>query len=176
LVANDGALYDSGVVTRKYPLDPLKRLRAEKVDQGARALSKALGDVERAEAERDHRELAKRELERSLAEVERAERDRLERGEMSVADLARGAAFGIAGEMQRTAHEKAVEQARSIHATALSHAEERRQGLASARADAEVVEKHHQTWQKARDAEAISKEEESAEEAHLARSRERGGP
>jgi hypothetical protein len=175
LVGFVGARYPTSVVTRKYPLDPLKRVRAEKVDQRARALSQALGEVEKARAEREQRELAKRELERSLQDVARAEGERLERGELSVADLARGAAFGIAGEMKRAAHAKAVDQARSGHTKALSHAETSRQGLASARADAEVVEKHHQKWQKAREADAISKEEETAEEAHLARSRERGG-
>jgi hypothetical protein len=175
LVAADGARYDSSVVTRKYTLDPLKRVRAEKVDQGARALSQALGEVERARTEQERRELAKRELERSLSEVAQAEREKLEKGELSVADLARGAAFGIAGEMKRAVHREAVEQAQSSHAKAASHAEESRQVLASARADADVVEKHHEKWRKAREAEAISKEEENAEEAHLSRSRERGG-
>jgi hypothetical protein len=161
-------------VTRKYPLDPLKRVRAEKVDQGARALSQALGEAEKARTERERREHAKRELERSLSEVALSEREKLEKGELSVADLARGAAFGIAGEMKRAAHAEAVEQARSSHAKAESRAEDSRQVLASARADAEVVERHHQKWQKAKQAEAISRDEENAEEAHLSRSRERG--
>jgi hypothetical protein len=175
LVGDRGARYDDSVVTRKYPLDPLKRVRAEKVDQGARALSQALGEVENARAEHERRELAKRELERSLSEVARGEGERLERGELSAADLARGAAFGIAADMKRAAHAEAVEEARSKHAKAASHVEESRRVFATARADAEVVERHRQKWQKARDAEVVSKEEESAEEAHLARSQERGG-
>jgi hypothetical protein len=161
-------------VTRKYPLDPLKRVRAEKVDQRARAHAEALGEVERARTEHERRELAKRELEQSLADVARSESERLERGELSVADLARGAAFGIAGEMKRAVHAQAVDQARSMHAKAVSGADQSRQVLASARADADVVDKHHGRWQKARDAEALAKEEENAEEAHLSRSRERG--
>ena len=162
------------VVTRKYPLDPLKRVRAEKVDQGARALSQALGEVDRARAEKERRELAKRELERSLSEVALAERGKLEQGELSVADLARGAAFGIAGEMQKVIYERSAEQARVGHASAVSDAEDKRKGLASVRAEAEVVEKHHQKWESARLAEAMAKEEENAEEAHLARPKERG--
>ena len=175
MVASNVARYSSSVVTRKYPLDPLKRVRAEKVDQRARALSEALGEVERARMERERCELAKKELERSLSEVARSESEKLERGELLVADLARGAAFGVAGEMKRAVHEKAVEQAKSSHAKATTRAEESRQVLASARADAEVVEKHHQKWQKAKDAEAIAKDEENAEEPYLARPRERGG-
>jgi aspartyl aminopeptidase len=161
-------------VTRKYPLDPLKRVRAEKVDERARAMSLAIGQVEKARAEKEQREHAKRALERSLAETARAEGEKLERGELSVADLARGAAFGIAGEMRRAVHAQAVDQARSSHTQAVTHAELTRQSLATARADAEVVEKHHQKWQKAELAKITAKEEESAEEAHLSRSRERG--
>jgi hypothetical protein len=179
LVARARARYHSSVVTRKYPLDPLKRVRAEAVDQRARSLSQAIGEVEKARAEKERREHAKRELERSLSEVADAERERLEKGELSVADLARGAAFGIAGEMRRAAHERAAEQARAEHAKAVTSAEDKRKVLASARADAEVVEKHHKRWQSARNAEAIAKDEESAEEAHLGarahRSKERGG-
>jgi hypothetical protein len=161
-------------VTRKYPLDPLKRVRAEKVDQGARALSQALGEAEKARLEHERRELAKREHERSLSEVALTESEKLEKGELSVADLARGAAFGIAGEMKRAVHAQAVEQARSSHATAVTRAEDSRQVLASARADAEVVERHHDKWRKAKEAEALRKEEENAEEAHQSRSREGG--
>jgi len=161
-------------VTRKYPLDPLKRVRAEKVERGARVLSQALGEVEKARVETERRERAQREHEQSLSLVADAERGKLENGELSVADLARGAAFGIAGEMRRALHQRATDEARAGHARAVADAEEKRSGLASARTDAEVVDKHHEKWKKARDAERTAKEEESAEEAHLAR--RRGGP
>jgi hypothetical protein len=163
-------------VTRKYPLDPLKRVRAERVDQETRAFSKALGEVEKARAEAEQRDRAKRELERALSEVARSERERLEKGDLSVADLARGASFGIAGEIQRASHERSLEQARAVQARAASEAENKRKGLASARAAAEAVEKHHRKWQKTMQAEAIARDEENAEEAHRARSKGRGPP
>jgi len=138
-------------VTRKYPLDPLKRVRAEKVDERARALSHALTEAEKARAEQERRELAKRELERSLS---------------------RGAAFGIAGEMRRAAHTRSIDEARAVRERATNEAEAKRGHLAAARADAKVVEKHHDEWQRARRAEITAKEEESAEEVHAARQKE----
>lgn len=162
-------------MTRKYPLDPLKRVRAEKVDQGARALAHALGEAEKARLERERRELAKLELEQSLSESARAEREKLEKGGQRVADLAREAAFGIASDMRRAAHQRSVEEARLGHARAVSEAEAKRMGLASARADAEVVEKHHSKWHKAGLLEVAAREDEDAEEVHLAHRNGRGG-
>src|SRR5262249_54488699 len=46
LVGSRPARYHRRVVTRKYPLDPLKRVRAETVDQRARTLSRALGKLD----------------------------------------------------------------------------------------------------------------------------------
>jgi len=119
----------------------------------------------------EKRELAKREFERSLSEVALAERERLERGQLTAADLARGAAFDIAGDMQRAAHARSLEHARTDQLRARSAAESKRGDLSSARAEAEVVEKHHQKWEKVRQASAVAKDEESAEESHLARPR-----
>ena len=171
-VGSPPARYYPRVVTRKYPLDPLKRVRAEKVDERARALSHALTEAEKARAEQERRELAKRELERSLAAVAAAERAKLEEEQLSVADLARGAAFGIAGEMRRAAHTRSIDEARALRERATNEAEARRGHLAAARADAKVVEKHHDEWQRARRVEIAAKEEESAEEVHAARPKE----
>jgi len=156
-------------VTRKYPLDPLKRVRAEKVDREARALSTALGEAELARLETERRDHAKRELERTLRETAQGEREHLEQGALTAADLARGAAFDVAGGMRRTAHERSVDEARATEVRASSAAEDKRKDLASARSDAEVVEKHHQKWESARLAKEMIKEEETAEEVHLAR-------
>ncbi len=162
------------VVTRKYPLEPLKRVRAEKVDRKARAVSQAVVRAERALGEVEQRERAKRELEASLAATARTERDRLEKGELTAADLARGAAWGIASDMQKKAHERATDEARASLVRAQREAEQERAGLSVAQAEAKVVEKHHGAWQKARQAEAIAADEESAEEAHLGGSKGRG--
>ncbi len=168
------ASYHQRVVKRKYPLDPLKRVRAEKVDQEARALSTALGAAELARIETERRERAKRELEQALRETQESERERLEHGAMTAADLARGAAFDVAGGLRRAAHERSVDEARASEARAASAADDKRKDLATAQSDAEVVEKHHEKWERARLAETMAKEEESAEEVHLARPKARG--
>jgi hypothetical protein len=174
LVVLVAARYNEEAVTRKYPLDPLKRVRAEKVDDEARALSRALGDVEATKAEEDRRARAKQEFERSLSDIDAAERAKLELGDLTVADLARGAAFGIAGDMRRATLERSVEEARLGHARARLSADDKRKDLASARTDAELVEKHYDKWSQAERAVELAKEEENAEETHLARSRKRG--
>ena len=159
---------------RRYPLDPLKRVRAEKVDEEARALSRAMGQLEEATASAERRELAKRELERSLSEVALAERRKLEDGQLTAIDLARAAAFDIAGDIERAARARALEQARADELRARTSVQAKRGDLSMARAEAEVVEKHHQKWEKARQTLAHAKDEESAEEAHRARPKERG--
>jgi len=56
----------SGVVTRKYPLDPLRRVREEAVDQKVRALSESLRHVEATRDQAERTERRKRELESAL--------------------------------------------------------------------------------------------------------------
>jgi len=175
LVPSNAVRYHQSVVTRKYPLDPLKRVRAEKVDRKGRALSQAVVKTERALGELEQRERAKRKFEEELTTTERAERDRLEKGELTAADLARGAAWGIAADIEKKGYERATQEARASYTHARAEADNERTGLSMARAEAKVVEKHHEAWQNARRADVIADDEESAEEAHLAASKSRGG-
>jgi len=166
--------YAHEVVTPKYPLDPLRRVRAENVDQNTRALSEAVRHVEAARDEAERRERMKHELEDSLATIAGAERERLQRGELTVADAARGAAWGVAAQMQRVSQARAVDEAQTTYARAVSLATDRQKGLAEARASADLVEKHHRQWKQAREAEAIAKDEEDGEASQLALARTRG--
>jgi hypothetical protein len=161
--------YASRVVTRKYPLDPLKRVRAEKVDQRARALFGAMRELEAAGVEVDKKTRAKEQLDESLKATARSERERLERGELTAADLAREAAWNVSADRQRLQAARAVDEAKKGHVQANAHVERERTTLATAQAEAKVVEKHHDKWRAARDAADRSRDEESAEEAHLAR-------
>jgi hypothetical protein len=165
--------YASHVVTRKYPLDPLKRVRAEKVDERVRAMSVALRKAEAAGVELERRTHAKQQLDQALNETARTERERLERGELSAADLARGAAWGVAADLRRTQAARAVDEAKKQHAQARVDADKERSSLATAEADAKVVDKHHERWRAAHDAADLARDEESAEESHLARPKER---
>jgi hypothetical protein len=161
--------YASRVVTRKYPLDPLKRVRAEKVDQRARALSGAMRELEAARVEVEKKTRTKEHLDESLNATARSERERLERGELTAADLARGAAWNVSADLLRAQASRAVDEAKKDHAQARTLAERERATLATLQAEAKVVDKHHEKWRAARAAADQSRDEESAEEAHLAR-------
>lgn len=154
-------------MTRKYPLDPLRRVREENVDRKARALSDSLRHVESARAEADRSEERKRELEGMLASTAAKEEQRLTRGELTAADLARGAAWTLATEIERAEKARAAEQARARHAAAEARAAERQLELSDAKASAEVVARHHQGWQRERTAESMARDEEDAEQVHL---------
>jgi len=163
--------YHQGVVTRKYPLDPLKRVRAEKVDQRTRSLSDALRKAEATGTEVERKTRAKEQLDKSVSVTARGERDRLERGELTAMDLARGAAWGVSADLQRNEMARAVDVAQKEDARARSDAEKERAALATAQAEAKVVEKHHEKWRAVQQGADIARDEESAEEAHLGRSK-----
>jgi len=166
--------YHQGVVTRKYPLDPLRRVRADKVDQRAVSLSDALRKAEATAADVERKRRAQEQLDRAVRETARGERERLERGQLTAADLAREAAWGLSASLARKEMTRAVEAAQDEHARATSQADQERSSLATAQAEAKVVDKHHDKWRAAGQAADIARDEESAEEAHLARARRPG--
>jgi type III secretion system (T3SS) protein YscO len=153
-------------VTRKYPLDPLRRVREGAVDHKVRALSDSLRQVEAAREEAERTERRKRELENAVEATAAAERGHLSRGELTAADLARGAAWKLAKEIDRAEHARAVDQARGRHAAAETHAGHRRNELAEAKTSAELVTRHHEKWQRA---EGAARDEEEAEQVYLGR-------
>jgi hypothetical protein len=154
-------------VTRKYPLDPLRRVREENVDQKVRALSESLRHVEAARQEADRTERRKRDLETTVAATAAMERQRLAQGALNAADLARGAAWNLAAEIDRAEQARALEQARARQGAAEARATERQGDLAEAKASAQLVEKHHEGWQRARTAESVARDEEDGEQVHL---------
>jgi hypothetical protein len=174
LVRGAAVRYHQLVVTRKYPLDPLRRVREETVDRKARALSDSLRQVEVAEGERERTERQQRDVEREVARTAAEEGQRLKSGESTAADLARAAAWGIAKEMEQREKARLAEEARARRDTAEAHAASRRTDLADARASAELVTKHHERWQRAETAASHGRDEEDAEQGHLARLTSRG--
>jgi hypothetical protein len=162
-------------VTRKYPLDPLRRVREENVDRKVRALSDSLRHVESARDQAEASERRRRELESSLAEVAAKEAQRLTRGELTAVDLARGAAWSLGTGIERAEKTRAAEQARARHAETEARASERQRELADAKASAELVAKHHHGWERARAAASVARDEEDAEQAHLSLFVRRGG-
>jgi hypothetical protein len=156
-------------VTRKYPLDPLRRVREENVDRKVRALSESLRHAEAARNEAERSERRKRDLESALITTAAAEDQRLSRGELTASDLARGAAWSLAVEIERAQQARAVEQARAEQAGAEARASQRREDLTAAKTSAELVAKHQTEWQRAQTAQAEAREDEDAEQAHLNR-------
>jgi hypothetical protein len=162
-------------VTRKYPLDPLRRVREENVDRKARSLSDSMRELELARDEAERSERRKRELEAAVVATVSREEQSLARGELTAADLARGAAWTLGKEMERAEKVRLLEQARARQMAADAKAAERKVELADAKTSAELVEKHHQGWQRARTAESVARDEEDAEQAHLSQFGRRGG-
>ena len=154
-------------MTRKYPLDPLRRVREEDVDRKVRALSESLRHVEAARDDAERSERRKRDLESAFAATAAKEEQRLSHGELTAADLARGAAWTLATEIDRAQQTRAVEEARGRHAAARARATERQVELADANTASELVAKHHAGWQRAQTAETAARDEEDAEQAHL---------
>jgi len=176
LVFGAGVRYHQAVVTRKYPLDPLRRVREENVDRKVRALSESLRHVEAAREEAERSDRRKRELESALAATAAKEEQRLTLGELTAADLARGAVWSLAAEIERTEKARAAAEARARQEAAEARVSERQLELGDAKASAELVDKHHQGWQRARTAESVARDEEDAEQAHLSRLGRGGGP
>lgn len=128
---------------RKYTLHPLRQLREERVSAQSRAVGEAQQAHERARADALEAR-RRREAEQARAQTERqAERARLEAGEVRAADLQQGERYWV-GATERVAwllqHEVGAER----QASAAADGERRARGeLATARADAEALERHH---------------------------------
>jgi hypothetical protein len=146
---------------RKYPLDLLARLRAKEVDDATQLLADAI----RARQEAQRREglaVAQRDGAEAAARLVGAgERGALERGELRAADLARAATWeaGVAAERA----ELGDRLAKALSRTHMAQGREgqAQDGVARARADAELVARDRARW----DDEVRRKDEAGEEEA-----------
>lgn len=147
---------------KKYPLDPLARVRERKVDEAARAL----GDAVRAREEAA-RKLAQANDKKATAEAEAhalrdAERGALERGELTVADLMRADAWGVrvAAEQSELARRVDEAEVRENEAHAAEHGA--RANVADRKADAELVARDRARWVDGERRRAEAKDEEAS--------------
>lgn len=149
---------------RRYPLEALRKVRHQAVDDRAVELSARM--QAREQAERVHASARRaREQERArAARVTASERARLEAGGARVADLQSGLAWR-AGASER---ERALEQADARSRVGLEQATndeaEARRALAAADADAKTVEEHRERWRRDEELRAERAEEEAANE------------
>ena len=149
----------------KYPLKPLLEHRERKVDDATAELGGAVRAREDADAARARAEVQRREAEERAARVRAEEAERLDRGELSVADLARGQAWEVGARAQIGRLTAAVEVAEARVDEARSEEAEARVELARKMADRDVVAKDHARFEDRRKKQGLAAEEEAAEEA-----------
>lgn len=158
----------STVASKRYPLEPLQRLRADEVSAKERDFAEAAQGRASAEEERRRRERVHADYAgRMEAEIDR-ERALLEAGELSVEDLNRQASWRIRAESEKAALLDKASEARELEAKARENEAEKLLELAKKKAEAEIVEKHHANWERARLRAMEAQEEEAAEEIHAA--------
>jgi len=156
-------------VTRKYPLEPVQRVRAEKADEKARALAEALRAVDASAVLARRRADEQQVQERARRAVAGSEQALLESGGLRVADLAQRSAWGEAALAEQVELTRRRDEAERVLLGARTQADGRRQQLQVAEAEAEVIAKHREGYDAAQQRAALAREEETAEEVHQAR-------
>jgi len=146
---------------KKYPLEPLARLKRERAETRTRELGEAVAAREALEKERAAKE-ADRERARDAASVVcREERARLEGGDLKVLDLVRGGIWETRVKTEDAQRGRAIERARAAEEEARATEAGAKLHVASAKAESESVQRHHARW----DALAKNAEEAREEEA-----------
>jgi len=154
---------------RRYPLDPLARLRAKKVDDAAREL----GESQRARAAAERSEATAVQVAARLEEEQRAiregERAALARGELRVEDLMHGGAWELRAREERAQAERNVVKANADAKTARGVERTARETTAARRADAKVIERDRDAWEAGEKKRAEARDEEIADDLATAR-------
>ncbi len=150
---------------KKYPLDPLVRVRAKQVDDAARLLAEATRAREEAERRRAAAAEREEEARRAAASLRDAERGALERGELTVADLMRGDAWAVRvkdehAELGRRTEDSAAKARQATAGESVARVE-----VAGRKADAELVERHRGRWAEGERKADEARDEEAAAEA-----------
>jgi hypothetical protein len=173
-VRSPGAILQRAV-SRKYPLETLRRARADEVDKRTHAYGEAIGREERARAELGRKQAEREAIVSRIEAQTQKEHDRLARGELRASDLARGAAFGVRAEIEKAIARHDEDLARARHEGDRAEASAKRAALGRASADAQVVERNRAAWERGREKIAARADEIAAEEAHAARMHRKGG-
>lgn len=148
----------------KYPLESLARVRQRAVDVAMGLLSSAVKARDAATRARHAAEQTRRDHERAAARVQEAERDALERGDLRAADLAREATWGLRVASERARLSAGVERTKADEVEAQDGQRKAQTGVASRRADADVVAKDRARWDDVRKKSAEARDEEAASE------------
>ena len=153
------------MAARKYPLDPLAKLREQHVDEATRELAEAVRAREAAEQRTRLAEREKATAEERARLVREAERAKLEGGELKVADLQRADAWSVAVDEEQKQLAERVARASAVESDARTGEAQQRATVATRKADAQVVEKDRAKWTEKVHKDAQAREEEEAQEA-----------
>ena len=149
----------------KYPLDPVEKLRKARVDEAIGALAKKIRGREEAEVRQRVVAAAHVRAEAEAEEVRDGERAALLRGELMVADLARGEAWEHVERAARLERENEAARAAERESALRGDEERARDELESRKADADVVARDRAGWKERETKRELAKEEESQAEA-----------
>jgi len=169
-------------VKPRYPLESLRSLRHQRVEESATAVAEQADRKRRAQQRHGLASAASSDEQARNQRVATAERDRLERGMSRVADLQRQAQWSRAAEeREQRCDDQAEQAAREVRAAERLEAE-LRSTLVGADADAKVVDEHRERWHATEKKRSMQATEEAADELYNASrageriaARERGG-
>lgn len=162
-------MFNPMVASKKYPLEPLRRLRGDEVDAKSRELAEAAQGRAMAEEGRQRREQAHAELLARTEAVAVKERALLEGGELSARDLIWEASWREGAEARKAESAEDLAAAVELERNAREEEARRLAALAAKKAEAEAVERDRERWERERARLAQAKEDEAAEEGHAAR-------
>ena len=150
---------------RRYPLDPLARVREIKVDDAARALAEAVRAREEAALRLAQATRRKEDAEAEARALREGEQGALERGELTVADLMRADAWGTRVKAEQTELVRREDEAATREDAAQGDESRARVNVAERKADAELVERDRVRWVDGERRRADAKDEEAAADA-----------
>jgi hypothetical protein len=160
----------------KYPLEPLAKLRDQRVDEATRDLAGAVGARTAAEGARKRAQERVRAHEDEARRVREAETAALERGELTAGDLARLQDWERGTGAERDAMERDVAARQGAEDRSREAERQAKEQLAARMSDARVVERDRVRWEEGVRKRLEAKEEEAVEDAAGRAARRRGPP
>ncbi len=159
--------YASGrvVPSPKYPLASLSRFRDRQVDVMAGELARATHALEGAKQTHAAADEAQAKHRGDAADVRAVEQDALARGELRVADLATGEAWGLRVQAEDRVLQGHADAARAKVVQALGTERDARARLASRKVDADIVHKHRARFDETERKAVEARDEEASFEA-----------
>jgi hypothetical protein len=152
-------------MTKKYPLEPLARLKEDRTEQKTRELGKALSSREAAQKKREGAEAEREAARASASRVRNEERAALASGALSARDLMQANAWESRVATEDAERTRDVDRALAAEGKTKAAETRVRADLARAQAESEVIRRHHERWRAEANKAEEAREEESLVEA-----------